>query len=565
MVKAIPKELAGHVVEIPMDQDFVNNGVACMITLIGIPIIGGTGGATPSTGDNDETPSTDANDENPSTDANDENPSTGGNDEAPFDPSNVFTGQGNVNETVISEVKVETGATVDNTSGEFDNLDNDGEVDGGRITGTINNNGTIAHATLQGAVTNNGALSNVNLEEGTAVSGGTVTGTITGSNAVITNAVIDADSISGVTIGSGCKVTQETLANNPGLDLSETLRDESGNINPDAPVVIGDDGEEYSFADILVQATNDYLADTTASKDVVSEDENGGVHLDADNLGVVQVSVYISSVRTVDEEDSISITATGELRIVEDGIEHILTPAPMDKTAIQDGLISLGISSEIFQDGLILAKFQSSGERDAVRTETSMILPATISNYNTFNSAMDIYNSKMAFRFVTFAVKDNDSGDGKEEGTGSVGFTFKITSELHQTVSILITYPDGSTQEMVPFVADTESFKAVVDQIPGLYDSRYATGGPYTYYFDAWTGSILIYSGATSELLWLGIPDFVVTNLGADAVVPAIGLVDGNGGDYNGDGKKDFYLDVNTADGPVRQILFTLDFYPGEK
>ncbi len=39
MVKAIPKELAGHVVEIPMDQDFVNNGVACMITLIGIPII----------------------------------------------------------------------------------------------------------------------------------------------------------------------------------------------------------------------------------------------------------------------------------------------------------------------------------------------------------------------------------------------------------------------------------------------------------------------------------------------------------------------------------------------
>lgn len=39
MVKAIPQELAGHVVYIPPKQDIVNNGVACEITLIGIPVI----------------------------------------------------------------------------------------------------------------------------------------------------------------------------------------------------------------------------------------------------------------------------------------------------------------------------------------------------------------------------------------------------------------------------------------------------------------------------------------------------------------------------------------------
>jgi hypothetical protein len=39
MVKAVPQELAGHVVYIPPNQDIVNNGVACEITLIGIPII----------------------------------------------------------------------------------------------------------------------------------------------------------------------------------------------------------------------------------------------------------------------------------------------------------------------------------------------------------------------------------------------------------------------------------------------------------------------------------------------------------------------------------------------
>jgi hypothetical protein len=39
MVKAKPKELAGYAVSIPMDQDFVNNGVATETTLIGIPII----------------------------------------------------------------------------------------------------------------------------------------------------------------------------------------------------------------------------------------------------------------------------------------------------------------------------------------------------------------------------------------------------------------------------------------------------------------------------------------------------------------------------------------------
>jgi len=39
MVKAKPQELAGHVVYLPPNQDIVNNGVACEITLIGIPII----------------------------------------------------------------------------------------------------------------------------------------------------------------------------------------------------------------------------------------------------------------------------------------------------------------------------------------------------------------------------------------------------------------------------------------------------------------------------------------------------------------------------------------------
>lgn len=39
MVTAKPKELAGYAVDIPMDQDFVNNGVAVEATLIGIPII----------------------------------------------------------------------------------------------------------------------------------------------------------------------------------------------------------------------------------------------------------------------------------------------------------------------------------------------------------------------------------------------------------------------------------------------------------------------------------------------------------------------------------------------
>ncbi|SHI74061.1 DUF2586 domain-containing protein [Halodesulfovibrio aestuarii] len=39
MVKAKPKELAGYAIVIPLDQDFVNNGVAVETKLIGIPII----------------------------------------------------------------------------------------------------------------------------------------------------------------------------------------------------------------------------------------------------------------------------------------------------------------------------------------------------------------------------------------------------------------------------------------------------------------------------------------------------------------------------------------------
>lgn len=39
MVAAVPKEMAGHVVDIPPGQDIANNGVAVEIALIGIPII----------------------------------------------------------------------------------------------------------------------------------------------------------------------------------------------------------------------------------------------------------------------------------------------------------------------------------------------------------------------------------------------------------------------------------------------------------------------------------------------------------------------------------------------
>lgn len=39
MVKALPRELAGYVVDIPKGQDIANNGVAVVATLIGIPII----------------------------------------------------------------------------------------------------------------------------------------------------------------------------------------------------------------------------------------------------------------------------------------------------------------------------------------------------------------------------------------------------------------------------------------------------------------------------------------------------------------------------------------------
>lgn len=39
MVKARPPELAAYLVEIPTDQDIVNNGLAVELTFIGIPII----------------------------------------------------------------------------------------------------------------------------------------------------------------------------------------------------------------------------------------------------------------------------------------------------------------------------------------------------------------------------------------------------------------------------------------------------------------------------------------------------------------------------------------------
>jgi hypothetical protein len=385
----------------------------------------------------------------------------------------------------VSNITVEAGVTVDNT--------------GGTITGATNA-GIITGGTLAGEITNQGSITgDLTLSPGTTIDGGTLAGTLTaeGQGATITNALVDATSISGVAIGAGCRVTGATVDSNPGLDLTAAIAGASGVLDHDAPLLVDEGGTEWSLGTLLTEAVDSTLQD--ASTEIQT---NGGntVLISTRSLPAGLISARTHSVTTTSEPDSASYTAGGDLVIASNGIAATLAPASGDLPAFENGLEQLVSSYEIEENGVVLVELPD--------------------------------GSRLAFRFDYLVM--GTGGSPADLAASSASFRTTGDPEDPESFAIVVTYPDGTWQRLPPWVHDLEQFEDYMEEHDVTYRILPATG-------------VIAFLDAAGRPTWRGIPDYVLF----EPPVVARGILFDCTGDMNGDGSSDCYL--TTAGG--RQII----------
>ncbi len=191
------------------------------------------------------------------------------------------------------------------------------------------------------------------LGPGAGIDGGTVMGTLTGQgeDATITNAVIDVTSVSNVTFGFGCKVTQTTVDGNPGIDLTGMISEPSGFVNVDAGLVLDETGRELTTADLVRELVKDILQDDTVT---VQSDGLGILTVSADVLGDVIVPGKVNSVVTRSSPDGVMATETGELVFVKRNIAITAAPAWVDTPAFSRAVEDLGLRCDVSDNGVTM-------------------------------------------------------------------------------------------------------------------------------------------------------------------------------------------------------------------
>ena len=200
--------------------------------------------------------------------------------------------------------------------------DDDGIQDGDTITGDDGfTEGTVNDITLNdGAFVDNtnGTINNVVMGENSRIDGGTVTGTVAGEEgAIITNALIDADTITGATIGTGSILTQTTAESNPDIDLYNAVTGSDGTtFELLHPIIQENDGDLKTVVDLIRDECNEFLVDSTSA---TNPRNTGKISITARNLGDTFIPANITKVTTTDEPNTIRFTPEGDLLVVRSG------------------------------------------------------------------------------------------------------------------------------------------------------------------------------------------------------------------------------------------------------
>lgn len=406
---------------------------------------------------------------------------------APPPPGGGGSGGDSTTTGEVADLTVEPGSTVTN-QGVLTNLNNSGTVNGGRVKGTVTNQPT-------------GVLSGVTLDPGTVVSGGKLTGSLKGTGTV-KNALLDISEIEpGVTVGAGSKVTRATVTGVSGLNLTGAIKDDSGALNLNHPLLVDVDGSERTTLDLAKTAVNGLFGNDTSTVD--DSDGDGTAAIGNPDLVDTVVLVTPTMVETTSEADGTLLNSRGELTIINDGIKMTFAPSSSDSAAFTAGLEAVGATSDMLAGGLVQV---------------------------TFNGG------KIAFHFSYVATTAGSGGSILALTTGETTFAELGTIADPANYRVQVTYPDGATQILIPALHDVDSF------------SVWMAAGSYDFTIDSLTGIIQVLDDGV--VVFRGIPDYILQ----DSVGTA-GVVNFNNTfDHNSDGISDVYFDTDA----FRQVLYGL-------
>lgn len=407
---------------------------------------------------------------------------------APVDSGGGGGGGGSTTTTgEVQGLTVAPGSSVSN-QGVLTDLNNAGTVTGGRVKGSVTNQPT-------------GVLSGVTLDPGTVVSGGKLTGSLKGAGSV-KNALLDITDIEpGVTIGSGTKVTRSTVNSVAGLNLTGAIRDESGALNLNHPLFVDTDESEQTALDLAKTAVNNLFGNDDSTVD--DTDGDGTATIDNPVLADSIVLVTPTSIETTSEANGALLNTRGELTIINDGIKMTFAPSSADGAAFTAGLEAAGASSESLAAGLVQVSFDG---------------------------------GMIAFHFSFVAAEASGSGAILALSNGQATFSELGSIADPANYRVLVTYPSGVSQTLIPALHDIDSFELWME------------AGDFSYAIDSLTGIIEI--SDANVVVFRGIPEYLLR----DSVGTAGVINFNNAVDMNSDGISDVYFDTDA----FRQVIYGL-------
>jgi hypothetical protein len=226
-------------------------------------------------------------------------------------------------------------------------------------------------------------------------------------------------------------------------------------LDPTAKFLKIDSTLSYSVVELVADFLKTLLKDSSIQ---VATSTDGVMTISSPNFGGIVFTVITGALFTTADSDYSTSTDTGNIVICTQNMLIVLYPAGANQTVFKETIESFaGWTVTYGADHLVLVNIPD------------------VPEYN-----------MMAFRFQFYADKSKLT----ETGSALCGFSGNVFE------AVVVTYPDGTKQNMVPFIHEPETFSAVLKKD---YNQTCA--------IDSDTGLISI-KDAQNSVIWKGAPEY---------------------------------------------------------